>query len=98
VGGDILFIETTRCPARAISRSPGQLGDVMKESAKAALSYVKSHAAELGVDVDALKEQDLHIHVPQGAVPKDGPQRGRDDVHGAHVAALAGAGCAATRR
>ena len=76
VGGDILFIETTRMPGRGHIEITGQLGDVMKESAKAALSYVKSHSAELGVDVDALKDQDLHIHVPQGAVPKDGPSAG----------------------
>ena len=76
VGGDILFIETTKMPGKGHIEITGQLGDVMKESAKAALSYVKSHFAELGVDVDALKEQDLHIHVPQGAVPKDGPSAG----------------------
>lgn len=76
VGGDILFIETTRMPGKGHIEITGQLGDVMKESAKAALSYVKSHFAELGVDVDALRDQDLHIHVPQGAVPKDGPSAG----------------------
>jgi len=76
VGGDILFIETTKMPGKGHIEITGQLGDVMKESAKAALSYVKSHAAELGVELDALKEQDLHIHVPQGAVPKDGPSAG----------------------
>jgi ATP-dependent Lon protease len=76
VGGDILFIETTKMPGRGNIEITGQLGDVMKESAKAALSYVKSHYSELGVDIDALKEQDLHIHVPQGAVPKDGPSAG----------------------
>ncbi|MEZ4299134.1 MAG: endopeptidase La [Polyangiaceae bacterium] len=76
VGGDILFIETTRMPGKGHIEITGQLGDVMKESAKAALSYVKSHHEELGVDVGALKEQDLHIHVPQGAVPKDGPSAG----------------------
>ncbi len=76
VGGDILFIETTKMPGKGQIEITGQLGDVMKESAKAALSYVKSHFKELGVDVDALKDQDLHIHVPQGAVPKDGPSAG----------------------
>jgi ATP-dependent Lon protease len=76
VGGDILFIETTKMPGKGQIEITGQLGDVMKESAKAALSYVKSHFAELGVDASALKDQDLHIHVPQGAVPKDGPSAG----------------------
>jgi ATP-dependent Lon protease len=76
VGGDILFIETSRMPGKGRVEITGQLGDVMRESAKAALSYVKSHAAELGVDTDKLEEQDLHIHVPAGAVPKDGPSAG----------------------
>ncbi|MDC3956684.1 endopeptidase La [Polyangium jinanense] len=76
VGGDILFIETSRMPGRGRVEITGQLGDVMKESAKAALSYVKSHAAELGVDTSKLEEEDLHIHVPAGAVPKDGPSAG----------------------
>lgn len=76
VGGDILFIETSRMPGKGRVEITGQLGDVMKESAKAALSYVKSHAEELGVDTDKLEEQDLHIHVPAGGVPKDGPSAG----------------------
>ncbi len=76
VGGDILFIETSRMPGKGRVEITGQLGDVMKESAKAALSYVKSHAGELGVDTDKLEQQDLHIHVPAGAVPKDGPSAG----------------------
>jgi ATP-dependent Lon protease len=76
VGGDILFIETSRMPGKGRVEITGQLGDVMKESAKAALSYVKSHAAELGVDTDKLEMEDLHIHVPAGAVPKDGPSAG----------------------
>jgi ATP-dependent Lon protease len=76
VGGDILFIETSRMPGKGRVEITGQLGDVMKESAKAALSYVKSHAEELGVDVTRLEEEDLHIHVPAGAVPKDGPSAG----------------------
>ncbi len=76
VGGDILFIETSRMPGKGRLEITGQLGDVMKESARAALSYVRSHADTLGVDTDALAEQDLHLHVPAGAVPKDGPSAG----------------------
>jgi ATP-dependent Lon protease len=76
VGGDILFIETSRMRGKGRLEITGQLGDVMKESAKAALSYVKSHADELHVDASRLEEEDLHIHVPAGAVPKDGPSAG----------------------
>jgi len=76
VGGDILFIETSRMKGKGRVEITGQLGDVMKESVKAALSYVKSHADELGVDVSGLEEEDLHVHVPAGAVPKDGPSAG----------------------
>jgi len=76
VGGDILFIETSRMPGKGRVEITGQLGDVMKESAKAALSYVRSHADELHVNVDTLESQDLHIHVPAGGVPKDGPSAG----------------------
>jgi ATP-dependent Lon protease len=76
VGGDILFIETSRMPGKGHLEITGQLGDVMKESAKAALSYVRSHADELGVKVESLETQDLHIHVPAGGVPKDGPSAG----------------------
>ena len=76
VGGDILFIETSRMPGKGGVEITGQLGDVMKESAKAALSYVRSHADALGVSTDALEKQDLHIHVPAGGVPKDGPSAG----------------------
>jgi ATP-dependent Lon protease len=76
VGGDILFIETSRMRGKGRLEITGQLGDVMKESAKAALSYVRSHAEELGVDAAHLEEEDLHIHVPAGGVPKDGPSAG----------------------
>jgi ATP-dependent Lon protease len=76
VGGDILFIETSRMKGKGRLEITGQLGDVMKESARAALTYVKSHAEELGVSVDVLDTADLHIHVPAGAVPKDGPSAG----------------------
>ncbi|WP_434040736.1 MULTISPECIES: endopeptidase La [Sorangium] len=76
VGGDILFIETSRMPGKGRVEITGQLGDVMKESARAALSYVRSHAGELGVDTAKLETEDLHIHVPAGGVPKDGPSAG----------------------
>jgi ATP-dependent Lon protease len=76
VGGDILFIETSRMPGKGRVEITGQLGDVMKESAKAALSYVRSHADELGIKADVLESQDLHIHVPAGGIPKDGPSAG----------------------
>jgi ATP-dependent Lon protease len=76
VGGDILFIETSRMPGKGRIETTGQLGDVMKESARAALTYVRSHAEELGVDSDFLEKQDVHIHVPAGATPKDGPSAG----------------------
>ncbi len=76
VGGDILYIETSRMPGKGRLETTGQLGDVMKESARAALTYVRSHADELGVDADFLDNQDLHIHVPAGGTPKDGPSAG----------------------
>ena len=76
VGGDILFIETSRMPGKGKVDVTGQLGDVMKESSRAALTYVRSHAEELGVEPDFLERFDLHIHVPAGAVPKDGPSAG----------------------
>ncbi len=76
VGGDILFVETSRMPGKGGVQITGQLGDVMKESASAALSYIRSHADVLGVDAKFLADQDVHIHVPAGAVPKDGPSAG----------------------
>ncbi|GMV40750.1 MAG: Lon protease [Myxococcales bacterium] len=76
VGGDILFIETSRMPGKGHVEITGQLGDVMKESARAAMTYVRSHAGTLGVDPAFLEGQDVHIHVPAGAVPKDGPSAG----------------------
>ena len=75
-GGDILFVEATAMPGKGGLNLTGQLGEVMKESAQAAVSYVRSHARELGVDPDFYKEKDLHIHVPAGAIPKDGPSAG----------------------
>jgi ATP-dependent Lon protease len=76
VGGDILFIETSRMPGKGTLQITGQLGDVMKESARAALSYVRSNAQSLGIEPNFLDSQDIHIHVPAGAVPKDGPSAG----------------------
>jgi len=74
-GGDVLFVEATRMEGEPGLTLTGQLGDVMKESAEIALSYVRSHARELGVDPAALKGR-FHVHVPAGAVPKDGPSAG----------------------
>ena len=76
VGGDILFVETSRMPGKGRLEITGQLGDVMKESARAALTYVRSNAAALGIDPQFLETQDLHVHVPAGGVPKDGPSAG----------------------
>ncbi len=76
VGGDILFIEATRIPGAGRLILTGQLGDVMKESAQAALSIVKNRAAALGVDASRFEKSDIHIHVPAGATPKDGPSAG----------------------
>ncbi len=72
-GGDILHIEALRYPGKGNILLTGQIGDVMKESAQAALSLVKARAGDLGIEPDAFKDVDLHIHVPAGAVPKDGP-------------------------
>jgi ATP-dependent Lon protease len=76
VGGEILFIEATRMPGKGRLTLTGQLGDVMKESAQAALSYVRSHADRFGIDAGFAETSDLHIHVPSGAMPKDGPSAG----------------------
>jgi len=76
VGGDILFIEATRIPGSGRLILTGQLGDVMKESAQAALSIVKNRAAALGVDPARFEKSDIHVHVPAGAIPKDGPSAG----------------------
>jgi ATP-dependent Lon protease len=76
VGGDILFIETSKTKGKGRLEITGQLGDVMKESARAALTYVKGHAEQLGFPPDALEDADLHLHVPAGGVPKDGPSAG----------------------
>jgi ATP-dependent Lon protease len=76
VGGDILFIESLVSRGRGKLTLSGQLGDVMKESAVTAVSYLKAHAAELDIDYRLFDQYDLHIHFPEGAVPKDGPSAG----------------------
>ena len=75
-GGDILFIEATRMRGKGNLALSGSLGDVMKESVGVARSYIRSMAAELGVDADVFEREDIHVHVPSGAVPKDGPSAG----------------------
>jgi len=76
VGGDIMFVEASQMPGRGQMTVTGQLGDVMRESSQAALSFVRARAADFGVDPDFFKESDLHVHVPAGAIPKDGPSAG----------------------
>ncbi|HZN49392.1 MAG TPA: endopeptidase La [Methylomirabilota bacterium] len=76
VGGDILFIEATRMQGKRTLTLTGQLGDVMKESVQAALSWVRSHADELGITPEFWETSDIHVHVPAGAIPKDGPSAG----------------------
>ena len=76
VGGDILFVEATAMPGKHSLTLTGHLGDVMKESAQAALSFIRSNAPALGLPENALENREIHIHVPSGAVPKDGPSAG----------------------
>ena len=76
VGGKILFIETSLSTGKGVLTLTGNLGDVMKESATTALSFIKAHAEDLGIDPDIFTKKDIHIHVPEGATPKDGPSAG----------------------
>ncbi len=76
VGGDILFIEASRTPGRGALILTGQLGEVMRESVQAALTLVKGHATQLGIDPTVFEKNDIHVHVPAGATPKDGPSAG----------------------
>src|SRR5699024_4232766 len=75
-GGDIMYVEATRMPGNGNLTVTGKLGDVMRESAQAAFSFVRSRASELGIPGDFYKDTDIHVHVPAGAVPKDGPSAG----------------------
>jgi ATP-dependent Lon protease len=75
-GGDVLFVEATSMEGVSDLMLTGQLGDVMKESARIALSYIRSHAADLGIESDVFKDRAFHVHVPAGAIPKDGPSAG----------------------
>ena len=76
VGGEVLFIETTKMPGQKGLIVTGQLGDVMKESVTAALSYIRSNTAQLNINPDFYDKIEIHVHVPAGAVPKDGPSAG----------------------
>jgi ATP-dependent Lon protease len=75
-GGDVLFVEATTMKGSDGLVLTGQLGDVMKESARIALSYIRSHAEELGIDDEVFDDRSFHVHVPAGAIPKDGPSAG----------------------
>jgi ATP-dependent Lon protease len=75
-GGEVLFIEASRMAGTGSLTLTGQLGDVMKESARAALSWLRAHAREYGIDPDFFKNAEMHVHVPSGAIPKDGPSAG----------------------
>src|SRR5690606_33814478 len=76
VGGEVLFIEATRMPGNKGFMVTGSVGDVMRESAQAALSYIRSHAEQLKIDPAFFDKTDIHLHIPAGATPKDGPSAG----------------------
>jgi ATP-dependent Lon protease len=75
-GGDVLFVEALKMPGKGELHLTGQLGDVMKESAKAALSYIRSKGDEFGIEAEVFQKSDIHVHFPEGAIPKDGPSAG----------------------
>ena len=76
VGGELLTIESVTVPGKGAIKLTGKLGDVMKESARIALSWTRAHAAELGIDESVFEGHTFHVHVPAGAIPKDGPSAG----------------------
>src|SRR5205085_11868925 len=76
VGGEVLFIEASRMAGSGSLTLTGQLGEVMKESTRAALSWLRTHAKEYNIDPDFFKNAEIHVHVPSGAIPKDGPSAG----------------------
>ncbi len=76
VGGEVLFVEASQMPGSKGFQITGNLGDVMQESARIALSFIRSHADDLGIDPEVFEKYDLHVHVPSGAMPKDGPSAG----------------------
>ena len=87
-GGEVLFVEASRMPGSGSLTLTGQLGDVMKESARAALSWLRANASRYGIDPDFFKTSEIHLHVPVGRHPEGRPVGGRDDGHGAVLGAV----------